>query len=103
MEQLTEILNSVMAWAQDNPAMVTNGLAGAVLGVVLSKVLRGGFLSGLVVGVIGGVVAGMGIDQTKYADLIGNDGLMSYVQNVVEGAIGGVLGGGSGLATRKRD
>lgn len=103
MEQLTTIFEAVMAWVQANPEMTTNGVAGAVLGPIVAKFLKGGFTTGTLGGLIGGVAAGYGVDQSQYSALIGDEGLMAYVQNIAEGALGGgVLGLGTGAATRNR-
>lgn len=109
MEQVTAILEQVWAWMQAHPAIVTNGIAGAVLGPFLAKLLRGGVGVGTLGGLVGGVAAGFGADTAGLNDVIASAGeeastLMTYLQNIAEGAIGGgLVGGGAGAAMKKRD
>ncbi|MEM9234273.1 MAG: hypothetical protein AAGA69_08555 [Pseudomonadota bacterium] len=98
------MLEQIMAWVQENPAIVTNGLAGAIIGPLLSKLLRGGLGTGTLGGLLGGLAGGFGADQAGLNEIVGNEGLMVYLQNILEGAVGGgVLGAGAGVATKRRD
>lgn len=96
-----EMLEQVWAWIQAHPDMVLNGVGGAVLGPILAKIVRGGMGTGFLGGLLGGIGAGFGADMTNLNDIVATnvpmieDGdILSYLQNLAEGAAGGgVLGG----------
>ena len=79
-----------------------NGIGGAILGPIISKVLGGKGGTGLVAGIIGGLAGGFGMDA-GHLQLLGGSGLMTHLNNLLQGGIGGgVIGGILGLITRNR-
>lgn len=90
-----EMLEQYLPYLQ-NP-MVLNGLGGAVLGPILAKVLRGSGGTGFLGGLVGGVAAGFGADAADLSTFVSGEsteGMMVYLQDLAEGAVGG---GGLGL------
>ena len=99
-------MEQILDWIQAHPELVTNGVAGAILGPILSKLLRGGLTTGTLGGLLGGLAGGFGADQAGLNEVLasGDDAsmLMTYLQNIVEGAIGGgILGGGGGVVAKQ--
>jgi hypothetical protein len=77
---------------------ILNGAGGAVLAPLIAGLLGGRGLGGVVniiLGAAAGVSAGFGTAQLGYANLLGGseNAAMGYVQDLLEGGIGGgVLG-----------
>lgn len=105
-----EIIEQIWAWVQANPAMVLNGVGGGVLGPMVSKLLRGGTGTGFLGGILGGIGAGYGADMTGLNEVVANNlemiknvDIVSYLQNLVEGAVGGGgIGGILGALLKRR-
>jgi hypothetical protein len=91
MEQFTQYLPYIL-----------NGAGGAVLAPLVAGLLGGkglGSVPNIVLGAAAGVGAGYGVQHTDYADLLAKmlggekNAAMGYLQNLLEGGIGGgVLG-----------
>jgi hypothetical protein len=86
MEQLAQFLPFIL-----------NGAGGAVLAPLIAGLLGGKGLGGvgnIVLGAAAGVGAGFGVEQIESVrDLLGSDATMGYVQDLLEGGVGGgVLG-----------
>jgi len=75
---------------------ILNGAGGAVLAPLLTGLLGGkglGTVINIVLGAAAGVGAGYGVAVAGYGSLLGHDATMGYVQDLLEGAVGGgVLG-----------
>lgn len=105
-----EMLEQIWAWIQANPAMVLNGAGGAVLGPMLAKLLRGGTGTGFLGGILGGVGAGFGADMaglneavSTHLTMIEDVNIVSYMQDLAEGAVGGGgIGGILGVLLKRR-
>jgi hypothetical protein len=74
---------------------ILNGLGGAALAPLVAGMLGGkglGALGNVVAGIIGGLGAGAGVEAAGLGDLFGpGQTIVGYVQDLVEGAIGGAL------------
>lgn len=75
---------------------ILNGAGGAVLAPLLTGLLGGkglGAVINIILGGAAGVGAGYGVAAAGYGALLGSDATMGYVQDLLEGALGGgVLG-----------
>ena len=77
---------------------ILNGVGGAVLAPILAGLLGGKGLGGIgniIAGIVGGVGVGAGAQAAGLGNLLGGDtnAMMSYVQDLLEGGIGGgILG-----------
>ena len=77
---------------------ILNGAGGAVLAPLIAGLLGGkglGAVINIILGAVAGVGAGFGVAQLGYGNLLGGaeNATMGYVQDLVEGGVGGgVLG-----------
>lgn len=91
-----------MEMIQEYLPMILNGAGGAVLGPMLAGMLGGRSALGFLGGILGGIAGGYGADMAGYSALIGAEGVMGYVQDLAEGAVGGgILGILSGILFRR--
>ena len=82
---------------------ILNAVGGGVLGPIISRLLNGQMSVGALGGVIGGLAAGFGADTAGMASVIGNEGMMEMLQDLVEGVVGGgALGSLAGIFTTRK-
>ncbi len=82
--------------------LLLNGAGGAIIGPILSKVLGGKGATGLLAGIAGGLAGGFGMDAAGLS-LLGGDGLMGHLNELLQGGIGGgIIGGILGVVTRAK-
>ena len=82
-----------------------NGAGGAIVGPIISKLLGGKGATGAIAGIVGGLAGGFGMGQAGvgFQSLLGNEGVMSFVSQFLNGgAGGGILGGLLGLLTKAK-
>ncbi|MEM9226303.1 MAG: hypothetical protein AAGA24_07275 [Pseudomonadota bacterium] len=83
-------------------SLILNAGGGAIIGPILSKLLGGKGATGVLAGVVGGVAGGYGMDAAGLS-LLGGSEVMGYVNEVLQGGIGGgVIGGLLGVLSRSR-
>lgn len=83
-------------------SLILNAGGGAIIGPILSKLLGGKGATGVLAGVVGGVAGGYGMDAAGFS-LLGGSEVMGYVNEVLQGGIGGgVIGGLLGVLSRSR-
>lgn len=77
---------------------ILNGAGGAILAPIVATLLGGKGLGGIgniIAGIVGGVGVGAGAQAAGLGNLLGGDtnNIMGYVQDLLEGGIGGgILG-----------
>lgn len=82
--------------------LLMNGVGGLVLGPIISKLLGGKGGTGALAGIVGGLAGAYGMDAANLS-LLSGDGLMTHLNELLQGGIGGgILGGLIGLVTRSR-
>ena len=82
--------------------LILNGAGGAVIGPILSKILGGKGSTGLLAGIAGGLAGGYGMDYFDLS-LLGGDGIMGHLNELLQGGIGGgIIGGILGVISRSK-